>query len=62
MRRIAFVGAGVSGLVTAKTLLDLGHEVVIYDALPEVGGVWAAANRYPGLPTQSPKRCYGYSD
>ena len=35
--RIAIVGAGVSGLVTAH-LLDSGHEVTVFDAAGYAGG------------------------
>ena len=36
---IAIVGAGPAGLTAAYYLIRLGHEVTIYDALPEAGGV-----------------------
>ncbi|MDD3078380.1 MAG: FAD-dependent oxidoreductase [Paludibacter sp.] len=38
-KRIAIVGAGPAGLTAAYYLIRLGHEVVVYDALPEAGGV-----------------------
>ncbi|WP_432835649.1 flavin-containing monooxygenase [Dactylosporangium sp. CA-092794] len=60
--RVAVIGAGVAGLVTAKTLLQAGHEVVVLDKTPDVGGVWSATRRYPGLTTQSAKATYGFSD
>ena len=25
-----------------------GHEVVVFDQTPDVGGVWSATRRYPG--------------
>ena len=60
--RVGIVGAGVAGLATAKTLLQAGHEVVVYDSAPDVGGVWSRTRRYPGLTTQSAKSTYGLSD
>jgi hypothetical protein len=60
--RIGIIGAGVAGLATAKTLLQAGHDVVVLDKTPDVGGVWSATRRYPGLTTQSTKATYGLSD
>ncbi|HLH59882.1 MAG TPA: NAD(P)/FAD-dependent oxidoreductase [Streptosporangiaceae bacterium] len=60
--RIGIIGAGVAGLTTAKVLKQAGHEVVVYDKAPEVGGVWSRTRRYPGLTTQSPKAQYSLSD
>lgn len=60
--RIGIIGAGVAGLATAKTLMQAGHDVVVFDKTPDVGGVWSATRRYPGLTTQSTKATYGLSD
>lgn len=38
-KRIAIVGAGPAGLTAAFYLVRLGHEVTVFDALPEAGGV-----------------------
>ena len=38
-KKIAIVGAGPAGITAAYYLIRLGHEVVVYDALPEAGGV-----------------------
>ncbi len=46
--RVAIIGAGVAGLATAKVLRQAGHEVVVYDKAPDVGGVWSSTRRYPG--------------
>jgi cation diffusion facilitator CzcD-associated flavoprotein CzcO len=60
--RAGIIGAGVAGLATAKVLAQAGHEVVVYDKAPDVGGVWSRTRRYPGLTTQSPKAQYSLSD
>jgi cation diffusion facilitator CzcD-associated flavoprotein CzcO len=60
--KVAIIGAGVAGLATAKVLRQAGHEVVVFDKTPDVGGVWSRTRRYPGLTTQSPKAQYSLSD
>ncbi|GAB3845114.1 flavin-containing monooxygenase [Dactylosporangium cerinum] len=60
--RVGIIGAGVAGLATAKTLLQAGHDVVVFDSAPDVGGVWSRTRRYPGLTTQSARATYGLSD
>jgi cation diffusion facilitator CzcD-associated flavoprotein CzcO len=60
--RIGIVGAGFAGLATAKVLTQAGHDVVIWDRAPDVGGVWSASRRYPGVQTQSPRDQYSLSD
>lgn len=60
--RVGIVGAGVSGLATARVLSACGHEVVVWDATEDLGGVWSAARRYPGIGLQNDKATYGFSD
>lgn len=62
MRDIAIIGAGIAGLSTAKVLQEFGHRVRVYEKDDEVGGVWAASRRYPGLSTQNPRETYAFSD
>lgn len=38
--RVAVIGAGASGVSTAKCLLEDGHEPVIFETSDQVGGVW----------------------
>ncbi|PWN35407.1 FAD/NAD(P)-binding domain-containing protein [Meira miltonrushii] len=60
--RIAIIGAGFSGITTAKTLRDLGHECIVLEKCSDVGGVWSSSRRYPGLHTQNTKETYCLSD
>ena len=46
-RRVAVIGAGPSRLAAAYDLGRAGHQVVIYEASPEVGGL-AAGFKAPG--------------
>ena len=62
MRRAGIIGAGLSGLVTARTLLDEGFDVTLFEKDEEVGGVWARSRRYPGIATQNPRDTYAFSD
>src|ERR1700744_1183086 len=55
---VAVVGAGMSGLCVAITLLRSGiTDVTIYEKAAEVGGTWRE-NTYPGLYCDIPSRIY----
>lgn len=60
--RVAVIGAGIAGLVTARVLRDDGFEVTVFDKETQFGGVWASTRTYPGLCTNSPRECYAFSD
>ena len=60
--KVAIVGAGFSGLVTAKVLRELGLAVVVYEKAADIGGVWNASRRYAGVRTQNDKGTYRFSD
>ncbi|KAL4810683.1 hypothetical protein BDV18DRAFT_155295 [Aspergillus unguis] len=40
IRRVAVIGAGISGVVSAAHLLQAGLEVVVFERSREAGGVW----------------------
>jgi len=60
--KIAVIGAGFAGLAVAKILQQFDHEVTVFEKAPDVGGVWSATRRYPGLRTQNNKGTYYLSD
>ena len=60
--KIAIVGAGFGGLTSAKVLTEFGHNVTVFEKESEVGGVWTASRRYPGLGTQNVRSTYALSD
>jgi 2,4-dienoyl-CoA reductase (NADPH2) len=47
-KRIAVVGAGPAGLAAATELAGRGHDVELFEALPEIGGQFSLAARIPG--------------
>jgi len=59
---IAIIGAGFAGLSTAKVLKAFGHQVTVFEKEADVGGVWSASRRYPGLITQNVRDTYALSD
>lgn len=61
-QKIAIIGAGISGLCTARILLACGYTVEVFEKEADIGGVWASSRRYPGLATQNPKETYCFSD
>lgn len=59
---VCIIGAGVSGLVTAKVLQRDGFDVTIFEKAPTIGGVWAPSRAYSGLCTNNPQKAYAFSD
>ncbi len=58
--RVAVIGAGMSGLLTAHRLTQAGVDVVVLEKNPEVGGTWYE-NQYPGCRVDNPNHNYSYS-
>ena len=59
---VGIIGSGVSGLAAAKAFSSQGHDVVVFERLPSIGGVWHSSRSYPGIETQSPKDLYRFTD
>ncbi len=59
---VGIVGAGFAGVTAAKILKSFGFSVTVYEKEADVGGVWSASRRYPGLTTQNPRDTYALSD
>lgn len=47
-RRIAVIGAGMAGIACARTLMQAGHDVHVYERLPQAGGRMRSVNTEHG--------------
>ncbi|MFB7724866.1 flavin-containing monooxygenase [Nocardia sp. NPDC056100] len=61
-KRVVVIGAGISGLVTAKVLREDGFDVHVLEQEPEIGGVWTPSRTYPGLRTNNSRDTYAFAD
>lgn len=61
VKTIGIIGAGLSGIITAKTCLEYGYEVKVFEKDSELGGVWSSNKRYAGVNTQNTKDTYYFS-
>lgn len=62
MKSIAIIGAGISGLATAKAFLERGFTVELFEQSGGLGGVWAGSRSYLGVATQTTRDEYAFSD
>lgn len=64
--RIAVVGAGPSGLVAAKNLLEVGFDVTVFEAGSAIGGQWnsesASSGIWRGMHTNTSRAMTAFSD
>ncbi|MGB5896868.1 MAG: NAD(P)/FAD-dependent oxidoreductase [Geitlerinemataceae cyanobacterium] len=59
---VCVIGAGVSGLASAKVFLEEGYDITVFEKQKGLGGVWEKSRTYPGLTTQSPRDTYAFPD
>ncbi len=64
--RIAIIGAGPGGLVTAKYALEAGFDVTVFEASDDLGGQWYASaghsGIWPGMRTNTSRMMTAFSD
>jgi 4-hydroxyacetophenone monooxygenase len=58
--KVAVIGAGMSGILTAIRLQEAGIPFVVFEKNSEVGGTWFE-NSYPGCRVDVPNHFYCYS-
>ncbi len=58
--RVGIVGAGMSGLVAAHRLQQVGVDVMVFEKDVDVGGTWLE-NTYPGCRVDVPSHLYSYT-
>ncbi|KAJ3307750.1 hypothetical protein HDU76_004400, partial [Blyttiomyces sp. JEL0837] len=60
IRKVAIVGAGVSGLTAARHFTEAGFEVTVFEKTSKIGGVWAVT--FPGATLQNTGDQYAFQD
>ncbi|GER55483.1 dimethylaniline monooxygenase [Striga asiatica] len=60
MKKIAIIGAGISGLVACKHMIEKGFNPVIFESRNNIGGVWSSTIDSTKL--QTPKDYFQFSD
>src|ERR1700730_400868 len=58
--RVLIIGAGVSGIIAAQRMQEMGLSYLLVDKHDAPGGNWLD-NRYPGVGVDTPSHLYSYS-
>lgn len=63
-KRVAVIGAGAAGLVSARWLIGAGLDVTVFERTPNIGGIWRPDTglAYPSLRTNTSKQKTAFSD
>lgn len=61
-KKVAVIGAGLSGLVTIKELLEEGHDVVCFEKNNDIGGVFSDIGSYDSVELTVSNYFMAYSD
>ncbi len=62
MKHVGIIGAGISGLATAKAFIKKGYRVTVLEKAADLGGVWEKSRSYIGVATQTTRDEYAFSD